>query len=131
MIIHLVLILVIIVLLCNSITYNSIYKCPKYAVKIKYLRASRLPGKDYTERVGIDTMNMKLDRDIPCGLYKLTTVYGDGVMIVGSSNSRVGYLNISNMDILKGVNILDVWDLQRLEAADNGFIQTYNRGCCT
>ncbi|VBB18600.1 hypothetical protein YASMINEVIRUS_1063 [Yasminevirus sp. GU-2018] len=130
MIIHLVLILLIIILLCNSITFNTIYRCPKYPLKIKYVRASRLPGKQFTERVGIDTLNIKLDRDVPCGLYKLTTTYGKGVMFVGSANSRLAYLNMDNMDVLSGVNLLDMWDIQRLESEDNGFIQTYNRGCC-
>jgi hypothetical protein len=130
MVIQLVLVLVIVILLCNSITFNTIYKCPKYLVKIKYVRASRLPGKNYKERMGIDTINLKLDRDMPCGIYKLVNAYGYGILFVGGSNSRLGYLNMPNLDALKDVDLLDMWDLERLESDDNGFIQTYNRGCC-
>lgn len=130
MIIHLVLVLLIVILLCNSITFNSIYKCPKYPIKIKYLRASRLPGIKFKESIGIDTVALKLDRDVPCGIYKIVNAYGYGILFVSSSNPRIGYMHMNNMDLLKNINLLDVWDLQRLESEDNGFVQTYNRGCC-
>lgn len=130
MIVQLVIILIIVILICNSITFNTIYRCPNMSVKIKYVRASRLPGKQFTERVGIDTLNVKLDRDIPCGIYKVSSSYGNGVLFIGSSNPRAGYLNTPDMDAIKGVNLFDLWNLQRLESSDNAFIQTYNRGCC-
>lgn len=131
MIIHLALVLLIIIMLCNSITYNTIHKCPNPGVNIRYVRASKLPGKIYQERIGIDTINFKLDRDVPCGVYKVTNMYGYSVMFVGSSNPRLGYLSMKNITVLDDVNILDLWDIQRLKSSDNGFIQTYNRGCCS
>jgi hypothetical protein len=106
------------------------YKCPEYTVKIKYVRASRLPGKIYTERVGIDTLNLKLDRDVPCGIYKLYNTYGEASMFVGNNNPRFGYLYMKNLEALKNVDMLDLWDLTRIDASDNAFIRTYDRGCC-
>lgn len=130
MIIQLTLVIIILILLCKSITYNSIYKCPKLQVKIKYARASRLPGIQYKERVGIDTINVRLDRDIPCGIYRVVNPYGYGILFIGTSDSRLGYLNMPDIKILDKINLIDLWDLERLESTENGFIQTYNRGCC-
>lgn len=130
MILQLVILLLIVILLCNSVTFNTIYKCPKYPLKIKYVRCSRYPGKDYQIRVGIDAVNVKLDRDVPCGIYKITSAYGYGVLFVSNSDPRQGYLGLDNLDSVKGVNLFDLWDLQRMESDDNKLIQTYNRGCC-
>jgi hypothetical protein len=130
MIIYLVLILLIVCMLCNSITYSTIYKCPKKDISIKYIRASRLPIKNNQEEFGIDIINLKLDRDVPCGVYSLTNMFGYGILFVGASNSRIGYMNMKDMTLLKDINIFDIWDLKRIESPKNGFIQTYNKGCC-
>ena len=130
MIINLVIVLLIVIVLCNSIVYSNKYKCPSSPIKIDYVRASRLPGATYSERVGIDTINLKLDRDVPCGVYSLKNSYGSGVMFVGQSDNRFGYMTIKDMNTINNINLFDLWDLQRLESEENTFIQTYNRGCC-
>lgn len=130
MIINLIILLVIILLLCTSINYNLTHRCPRYHVKIKYIRASRLPGVTYQERTGIEKINLKLDRDVPCGVYILTTSYGKGALFVPSSSPRFGYLSMKNLDSLDKITMFDLWDLERLESDENMFIQTYNRGCC-
>lgn len=130
MIINLLIVLLIVIIMCNSVTYNSKYRCPKYTVKIKYVRSSRLPGEYLQERVGIDTINLKLDRDVPCGIYTLMNAYGKAVMFVGNTDTRIGYMHMNNMDLVSKISLFDLWDLQRLDSSDNQFIQTYNRGCC-
>lgn len=130
MIVNLLIVLLIIIVMCNSINYNSKYRCPKYTVKIKYVRASRLPGENLPERVGIDTVNLKLDRDVPCGIYSLTNAYGKAALFVSNTDSRTGYMHMTDMNAVAKINLFDLWDLQRLESDSNRFIQTYNRGCC-
>ena len=130
MIINLIIVLVIVIIMCNSIIYSGKYKCPAFPLKVNYVRGSRLPGVKYTQRVGIDTINLKLDRDVPCGIYTLKNTYGDGILIVSRDNQRLGYMNMRNMDVIKNINLFDLWDLQRVESRDNLFIDTYNRGCC-
>lgn len=130
MIINLVILLVILLLLCNSISYNTTYKCPSFPLKIRYVRASRLPGQTFTQRVGIDTINLKLDRDVPCGIYSVTNIYGQGALMVTHTDPRTGYLSMKDMQLVENAKLVDLWDLQRLDAMDNKFIQTYNRGCC-
>ena len=130
MIINLVIVLLIFIVIFNCIVYNNQYKCPKYILKINYIRASRLPGSKYSERVEIDTINLKLDRDVPCGIYKVKTLYGYGILIVAKNNKRIGYLNMKDTKLYDNVNLFDVWDIERINTDDNQFINTYNRGCC-
>lgn len=136
MIINLLIVLLILIVMCTSITYNTKYKCPEYTVKIRYLRASRLPGNSRPEKLGtgFDTINLKLDRDVPCGMYGVTHTYGKSILFVSNTDSRTGYMhmnmNMKNMKGLDKVNLFDLWDLQRLESESDRFIQTYNRGCC-
>jgi hypothetical protein len=140
MIIQLVFIILIVLLFFNSIIYSGTYKCPGNAVKINYVRASRLPGTvgyrnaspgtGLARRIGIDTINLKLDRDVPCGIYSIMTMYGAGVMFVGRNNYRVGSMNIKDMSLIANVNMFDLWGLERMENKDNNFIATYNAGCC-
>lgn len=130
MLVNLLIVLLIIIVCCNAFIYSNKYKCPPYGLKIDYVRASRLPGFDYSDRVGIDTVNLKLDRDVPCGIYNMKTSYGNATLIVSKDNYRLGYMNIENMNIIQGINLFDLWDLERIESRDNQFIITYNNGCC-
>ena len=130
MITQLLILLLIIIVLFNCMIYNSQNTCPKMAIKISYARGSRLPGTIFEDRVGIKTINLKLDRDVPCGIYKLNTAYGPGILFVAKGKTRFGYLSIKDMELLKKVSVMDLWSIERIESNDNTFIMTYNRGCC-
>jgi hypothetical protein len=125
-----IILLLMLFLLCNSVNYNTKYKCPKKKYHLDYLRIYVLPGKNYAERVGLDTLNIKLDRDIPCGIYSVKTAYGNGIIFIGSPSSNVGYFFMTDTKYLEKINMFDVWDIKRLESDDNKFLLTYNRGCC-
>jgi hypothetical protein len=130
MLLQLVIILLIVIVMCTSISFNDRYKCPKFAVRMKYVRASRLPDLDSSNQIGKDMIILKLDRDVPCGIYSLNTVYGIATIIVSNTNSRLGYMIMENSKSIAHINLFDLWDLQRIESDTNLFIQTYNRGCC-
>ena len=139
MLLYLIILLVICVLLFNSVVYSIQSRCPGENIHIEYVRAGRLPGSKFKERVGITTINLKLDRDVPCGIYRLDTSYGNGVMFVAKHSNRVGYLNYpqevleANPETRKEIDsadLFDLWKLRRINGGDNEFINTYNRGCC-
>ncbi len=131
MILNLVIVLVIIIIFFNSVTYTHIYKCPQPILKFKYVRASRLPGISVPENEKLfDTMHLSLDRDIPCGIYKIKNTYGNGLLFVSKFNKRIGYMTMRDLEFLKGVNLLDLWDLERIDSKNDLFIKTYNSGCC-
>jgi hypothetical protein len=139
MLIELIILLVICVLLFNSVVYSTQYRCPGESIKIEYVRAGRLPGTEFKKRVGITTINLKLDRDVPCGIYKLQTSYGDATIFVAKNSKRVGYLNYAQEVLeanpetrreIDSADLFDLWNLDRVSGGDNEFINTYNRGCC-
>jgi hypothetical protein len=130
--IELVIILVIIIVLFQCSIYNIQYRCPKESLRISYMRGSRTPPNIHAERVGIPTIDLKLDRDVPCGIYRTSTAFGDGSIFINKNDNRKGYLYlIDNKDkAVDGVNLWDLWNIDRVESTDNHFIATYNKGCC-
>lgn len=129
MLAHLLIILIIVILCFNSIIYNSIHACPTSDILINYAKGSKLPNVFMFNNYGVRTIGIKMDRDVPCGIYNLSTSYGDGILFVPKGNTRLGYLNISNMDLLNDIDVLDMWKLKRI-TDDSDMVRTYNKGCC-
>lgn len=125
-----IILLVIVTIFFNSIIYTQLHKCPTDPITIKYVRASRLSESISTDYMGIENISVKFDRDVPCGIYHVKTIYGDGMIYIGKGNNRTGYLHIKNMNLVKNVYLLDLWDLVREVTNDNHFIRTFNQGCC-
>ncbi len=134
MIITLLFILLIVIFLCYLSIYSSINSypksCSKYDVQIKYVRASRLQDIQIN-KIGINMINLKLDRDVPCGIYALKTAYGDATLYINNTDLRSGYLNMKNMDNIINVNLFDLWYLDRIGSDDNPISKIYNLGCCS
>lgn len=151
MIIGLFLILIIIVILFNSTVYSIQNRCPAESIKIRYVRASRMPfyssynsvvnnpDNKLRQNTGIDMMEVKLDRDVRCGIYSSNTKYGAVTLYVAKNSTRLGYLDFTELDKLDEQtkkefdksDLFDMWDLDRFVTRyGNEFINTYNRGCC-
>jgi hypothetical protein len=128
--IRLVLILLICIVIFNCIVYNSEYKCKEYPINYDSLTATRLPGNIFDNRIGIKTINLKLEKDIECGIYKVVTFYGPGILFISRGYKRLGYLYSINIDAMEGINFFNMWNIERLYDTNNHFINTYNRGCC-
>jgi hypothetical protein len=125
MIINLLIVLLILILLCNISIYSIRNTCPKNNIQIKYVRASKLSDTQTSKFI-----NIKLDRDVPCGVYELKTAYGEGIMFVPKLNSRTGYLNVKDMNNIMNVTLFDLWNINRINS-DDQIVSMYNIGCCT
>lgn len=131
MILNLIIVLVIVIIIFNTVAYTHIYKCPQPALKFKYVRASRLPGLPVPDNEKLfDTIHLSLDRDIPCGIYKIKNTYGNGLLFVSKFDKRIGYMTMRDLEFLKDVNMIDLWDLERIDSKVDLFTRTYNNGCC-
>jgi hypothetical protein len=133
--INLLILLIICIVIFQCVVYNIQYRCPRFNLKIEYIRGSRLPARKLIDLIGIPTIPLKFDRDVECGIYRVTTVFGNGSLWVTKSDKRLGYLNLINFDkstdkSIDKANILDIWDLTRMDTGDNPIINTFNRGCC-
>lgn len=135
-----VMLLVIVLILFNSSVYAIQHRCHSDSIKIPYIRAGRLQNRtEIEDRIGITSVNLKLDRDIPCGVYKLGTNYGNATMFVGKESLRLGYLvyaqKILGLDPqtkkdIDKADLFDLWNLDRVSQKNDDFINTYNGGCC-
>ena len=130
MVINLLIVLLILIVLCNSITYNNKNICTKNIINIKYVRASHIPDTNNNNIIGLNSIKLKLDRDIPCGIYNLTNAYGKGVLYVDNENPRIGYMTMKDMNNIFKIDLFDLWDLKRLDSDDNQILKVYNKGCC-
>jgi hypothetical protein len=139
MLVNLIILLVIVVILFNSVVYSVQHICPAESVKIKYIRAGRIAGTGLKNVAGIETIGLKLDSDVPCGIYRVETPYGNAVLFVSKKSLRMGDLRYSqNMlekapETRKDINdadLFDLWNLDRITDRSNDFVNTYNRGCC-
>lgn len=124
--IGLLILLMVLLTIFNMIIYNKTYKCPISDEKIISAKGSRLPNEESI----LDTIKIKLNKEIKCGIYQTKSFYGNGILIVGFDNYNVGYLKLPDMESLNKINVFDLWDLTRLHSDKNDFIKTYNRGCC-
>ena len=151
MIVQLLMVLIIIIVLFNSLVYSIQNRCPTPYIKIPFGRASRMPfyaasnavvddkSNPLYQNIGIDKINIKLDRDVPCGIYKVDTSYGKAVLYTTKRSMRFGYLNFvdaASMDAqtkkeFDKSDLFDLWNLERyVDRFGDEFVNTYNRGCC-
>lgn len=129
MMITLLVIFLMLIFLCNLSIYNINTSCTNSNINIKYVRASKLQNIQ-ENKLGINVINVKLDRNVPCGIYKLKTVYGNGFMYVDNSDPKSGYLNVQDMSNIINVGLFDLWDLNKITSDDDQIIKMYNTGCC-
>lgn len=144
-IVQLVIVFLIILLCCTSITFSELNRCPqdpKKGLTIRYVRAGKLLQLSSKTKIDDHVIRLRLDRDVPCGIYDMMTIYGDAILFVNHNDSRTGYMMIRNIDMFrentKNINMLDLWDLERIQFTgpfdpklrEYGFIHTYNLGCC-
>ncbi len=125
--IELIIILCIILVLFWCSVYNIEYKCPTIDVKIQHVFARKVfePTTDIDMRRLISVV---LDKSIPCGMYDGTTVYGGIILFVAKTNQTHGYIYSDH--IKENVTTFDIWNLRKYINNSNGFIDTYNKGCC-
>ena len=128
MYINLLLIIILVYMICNYLIIMGQNKCISKTNNIKYIRASKLSTVIKPEHMKLAGINIKFDRDVSCGIYNITTLYGSGVLIVGKDNNT-GFLHINDMTVIKDINMFDIWDIEKLESGVS-FIKTYNTGCC-
>ena len=128
-IINVLLVVILFILFFSLIIYLGKYKCPSPDITINYARATILEYD--TNLNGLRTIKLKLDRSIPCGMYSLKTIYGDGVIFVPNRNDQICYLHKYDMDTLLKIKLIDLWNIRRLQSkSPDDYISTYNNSCC-
>ena len=126
--IDILLVVILVVLFFGLIIYLGKYKCPSPNITISYARATILNYE--TNLNGLRTVKLKSDRSIPCGMYSLQTIYGDGVIFVPNKDDMICHLHKYDMDTLLKIKMIDLWNITRLHSKSSDYIATYNNSCC-
>jgi FAD synthase len=100
-------------------------------IKIDKLTGTRIKGIHLAKQLGFPTVNLKLDKPIPCGFYKANTKFGDATIIVGKMDryrADVHYLDFK--EEIDREDIFTFWNVVRIVNNQSDIITTFNLGCC-
>jgi hypothetical protein len=102
----------------NNVTIDKLY-----GIKIKGTQVSR--------KIGLPTINVKLENPIQCGFYYAYSEFGPATIIVGKNNKQRAYINFLNFKPeIDNITKYEFWNLERVVNTDNEIIKTFNEGCC-
>lgn len=127
----LIIVLVIVILCFMLSVYNIQNRCPPMELDIKYLRGRRLNSSKYSKEIGIPTIHVGLDRDLPCGVYTGKSIFDKVLIFVSKKSPKLAYIHFYNHESrINTSKVFDFWDVSKIIDSKNEFINTYNRGCC-
>ena len=135
MIINLLVVFCIIAIIFACIVYIIQNKCPKKELKMFHLRGDKYQSNtklDPNSTFGVFTAIFRLEKELPCGVYKALTIYGNILIFINKKNKDLGYIyDLSNQtnSIISSLDTLEMWHIERINEANN-FLHTYNAGCC-
>lgn len=120
------------ILLLYAATINYIkYACnSNEKTIIKSITGYRIKGIGMASQLGFPTINVKFDRDVPCGIYSGTSQYGKCTVIIGKNDLKRADIHFLMYDItIETQDKFDIFDLTRI-VNNADIIATYNKGCC-
>lgn len=100
---------------------------------IKYDRivAQRIPNLMKEKITNDKIINVRININIPCGIYKCDSYYGDAIIIVSREHNNKAIINFINFfQNLDEFDRFELKNITRMTNTSNDYINTYNRGCC-
>lgn len=98
--------------------------------EISVASGSRIKGIDLSKNLGFPTVNIKLDEEIPCGIYNGESNYGYVTFVV-VKNGKKAYVNFAEYkEEIDEIDRFRFTNLNRIVNSESDLISTYNRGCC-
>jgi len=100
-------------------------------VKISEIYGSRIKGIELAKKLGFPTINIRLDKTVPCGFYEADSDFGPATFVVGKLNNTIAFINF--MEFKKKMDKVERFkftNLRRIVNSESDFISTYNKGCC-
>ena len=113
------------------INHDTNYRVILYVdFKVNQVGGTIVKGYGDAKKLGFPTVNMKLHKNIQCGLYTAMCVYGDCIVAIDKSQSYAEvHLKQFNPDIDEDT-YLYLKELHKINPkSDNGIIGNYYRGC--
>ena len=119
-------VVLIIILLCfHMMTLKIESRCNNSDIIVDNITGTIITGKKSDDKLGYQ---IRLDRDLPCGVYSVTTKYNDtGLIFMSNMSPRIGNLYIKSP---VSSNIIEFVLVKKINKTNNNIINVYNNGCC-
>jgi hypothetical protein len=130
--INLIICFIISITIYLSILKNIYSTCKQDVnINIKKLRGVKIIGVGESKILGLPTVNLKLEKQIPCGYYLGMTNFGAITLIVGYTDQTEAHINFHDFDDnINKQKIYEIHDLNRISHPKNSIFKTFNKGCC-
>ena len=126
-------ILLIIILICCYITVTSINnRCNQYEeVTVDEITGTKIEGIKLAGLLGFPTVNLRLDKPLPCGFYMGMSDFGNVTVIVGKGDTyRADVHFLEFDDKIDQMDSFVLKNLERVVYSKSDIVTTFNRGCC-
>lgn len=124
--------LIIVVIAFNSIYYSIKHRCQNRSTDIKYSSIKYARGAKYSnpnKRSNISMIDIKLDRDLGCGVYNVKTTYGQAKLYVYKFDGKYAELKFpKSIETIDKIDLFDLWDIEKIIDSKDEFIKTLE--CC-
>jgi hypothetical protein len=132
---YFILVALVIIVIGFTYRYFSNKTDPNKPEKIKKVSGVRMKGIGLASKLGFPTINLKLNKEIPCGFYaakmNFANVVINATLIVGKNDLQRADCHFvqyhPNLDTLKKY---DFHTLVKVINKESDIISTFNAGCC-
>lgn len=124
---------IIVILIYQSLvlSINSTCVGENEIVIIKEAFGTRVKGIELSKRLGFPTVNIRLDKGLPCGFYEADSDYGPATFVVGKLNNTRAFINFTEFkEKMDKIERFKFTNLKRVVNNESDFVTTYNKGCC-
>lgn len=117
---------VLIIILCfHIVTLKIEARCNNSDIIIDNITGTIISDKKNDDKVGYQ---IRLDRDLPCGVYSVITKHNDtGLLFMSNMSPRIGNLYTKSP---VSSNSMEFVLTKKINKSNNNIINVYNNGCC-
>jgi hypothetical protein len=111
--------------------YTTFLSCNPTDLTIDKISGSRVPESGVSKTLGFDTVNIKFDKELPCGYYTCQYLNNLVTIVIGKRDLTNGHVHFDRFDEkLDKIVRFDFVNLTKVIDFTNEMITTYNEGCC-
>ena len=100
-------------------------------ITIPQIIGTKIQGIGLASKLGFPTINLKINKPIPCGFYLAESEHGKVTLIVGKLDRFRADVHFHNYnEKLEKLPEFNFWNAVRLIDSRSEIITTYNDGCC-
>ena len=105
---------------------------PNQHVYVKQIFGTKIKGFGLSKKLGFPTINIIMNRELPCGYYEVNSNHGYAILLVGKKDKNKGFINFSDFKPeIDSTERFELWDVKRIVNNESELVTVYNNGCCS